>query len=330
MLKSLRRIWHPEQYHGQNKKNNFFEGWYFKSVSEDGNSIISIIPGIFISKDKSKQHGFIQFIDGRTKETHYIKFDSTEFDCDTNSFNLQIGNSKFNENRIFIDIERDDFRAFGEINFKNPVPWTKTLLSPGAMGWYSFVPFMECNHGVISMNHRSRGKLLINHNIYLFTFGKGYIEKDWGKSFPSSYIWMQGNNFDDYDTSLFCSIARIPWFGSHFRGFICGFLYDNKLYKFATYTGAKLSNITINTDSVEFELKDSKFKLVVKAKKNQSGMLLAPYNNEMVEGRVHETLLSEIEVELFQCSKKGLRTIYKGKSNFAGLEIVGDLSEIEK
>lgn len=328
MLESFYRIWHPDHYHGFNKQDKFFEGWYYKNVSEDGTSILSIIPGIFKSKDKSKEHAFIQFIDGNTRETHYIKFDISEFDCDLREFNVQIGNCNFNEDRVFIDIDRPEFRAFGELNFKGHHHWTSTKFSPGAMGWYSFVPFMECNHGIVSMNHRSRGKLLINKNIYLFTFGTGYIEKDWGKSFPSSYIWMQSNNFEIPNVSFFCSIARIPWFGSHFRGFICGLVVDEKLYRFATYTGAKIKNVQISEKSVSFEIHDNSLWLKVSAKKNDGGMLLAPYDNKMVGGRVHETLLSEIDIEFYQKSKKGLRTIFVGKGSFSGLEIVGNTKEI--
>ena len=32
-----------------------------------------------------------------------------------------------------------------------------TIFSPGIMGWYSFVPFMECKHGIVSINHDLTG-----------------------------------------------------------------------------------------------------------------------------------------------------------------------------
>ncbi len=328
MFDSIKRIWHPEQYHGRNKNDNFFEGWYFKCISEDGKSILSVIPGIIKSSKTGKEHAFIQFIDGLTRETHYIKFDKSQFIAPKDKFELIIGNCSFSDERIFIDIEQPGFRAYGELNFKGLMPWHSAKISPGVMGWYSFVPFMECNHGIISMNHRVRGKMLINSNIYLFTFGKGYIEKDWGKSFPSSYIWMQSNNFGSNEVSFFCSIARIPWIGSHFRGFICGLMVGERLYRFATYTGAKLSDLLVTENTVSFFVKDRLLLLKVSAKKNSSGMLHAPYNNEMVEGRVHETLLSEIDVELTQQTKKGSRIIFAGQGNFAGLEIAGNLKEI--
>ncbi|QII81181.1 hypothetical protein G7057_00970 [Jeotgalibaca arthritidis] len=41
--------------------------------------------------------------------------------------------------------------------------------------------------------------------------GKGYIEKDWGRSFPKNYIWIQSNHFNDNQRSLFFSYAHIPY-----------------------------------------------------------------------------------------------------------------------
>ena len=51
------------------------------------------------------------------------------------------------------------------------------------MGPFSFVPLMECYHGILSMNHSLKGTLSFQGENLLFTGGKGYIEKDWGHSF---------------------------------------------------------------------------------------------------------------------------------------------------
>ena len=37
------------------------------------------------------------------------------------------------------------------------------------------------------------------------------------------------------------SVARIPWMGGSFVGFIAGVLVGEALYRFATYTGARLT-----------------------------------------------------------------------------------------
>ena len=53
-----------------------------------------------------------------------------------------------------------------------------------------------------------------------FENGRGYIEKDWGTSFPKKYCWIQCNNFASSEDSLFFSIAHIPFLGFEFMGFI--------------------------------------------------------------------------------------------------------------
>lgn len=325
---SIKRIWQPEVYHGKNKTNNFFEGWYYKNISENGKSILSIIPGIIKSKDKSNEHAFIQFIDGKSTNTHFIKFDKSEFTASENKFEVNIENCFFNEEKIYIDIDKPGFRAFGELNFMDLSRWDKSFLSPGVMGRYSFVPFMECNHGIISMNHHVKGKILINKNIYLFTFGRGYIEKDWGRSFPEAYIWMQSNNFQQEEVSFFCSIAKIPWFGSHFRGFICGLQINNQLYKFATYTGAKIQELKIEENKISAIIRSKYLEININAEKSKSGILRAPYHNIMESGRVNESLLSIINVDLYSIRNKSRKLIFQGQGRFAGLEIVGDLNKI--
>ena len=47
---------------------------------------------------------------------------------------------------------------------------------------------MECYHGIISMNHDILGSLKYNDEDISFNKGKGYMEKDWGHSFPKLYL----------------------------------------------------------------------------------------------------------------------------------------------
>lgn len=77
---------------------------------------------------------------------------------------------------------------------------------------------METNHGVLSLDHKVNGSITINGEAREFMDGRGYIEKDWGESFPSSWIWMQSNGFSEVGASFMLSIAVIPWLGSCFIG----------------------------------------------------------------------------------------------------------------
>ena len=60
---------------GNRKKNNYFEGWYFKFVTKDLKLTVSFIPGISINK--KDPHAFIQVIinDNENINTRYIKYD---------------------------------------------------------------------------------------------------------------------------------------------------------------------------------------------------------------------------------------------------------------
>lgn len=50
----LKKRKNPEMFQGNKKKKNYFEGWYFKMVSADDSSIISVIPGVSLSEIRKK------------------------------------------------------------------------------------------------------------------------------------------------------------------------------------------------------------------------------------------------------------------------------------
>ena len=101
------------------------------------------------------------------------------------------------------------------------------------MGIFSYIPFMQCNHCILSMKSNVEGIISINDkNIEIFN-GTGYIEKDFGVSFPKYYVWGQGNNFNDKNVSFFVSIADIYFKLFSFRGFICSLMLKNKEYVLA-------------------------------------------------------------------------------------------------
>ena len=92
------------------------------------------------------------------------------------------------------------------------------------------------------MKNKINGSINLNGKEFIFKDGYGYIEKDWGCSFPKSYIWCQGNSFSKRDASFMISIADIPFKLFNFRGLICSLIIDNYEYRFATYNNCKIVN----------------------------------------------------------------------------------------
>lgn len=313
-----RATWNPDMYHGWGKSRNYFEGWYFKIVDPTERFAFAIIPGISFGKD-GKTHAFIQLLDGKKCTATYYEFEHALFKPSGETFELALDGNFFSANSIKLNLPE----LKGELHWQDRYPWPKMLGAPGIMGWYSFVPFMECYHGVVSVNHTLQGRLRVYGEDVNFSGGKGYIEKDWGQSFPNSWIWMQTNHFDAaHPVSLSASVAKIPWLGSHFIGYIVGFLLDQKLYRFATYTGAMMQ-ADFDDHTVRLAFKDRKNRLEITAHKSAGGELISPLSGNMA-GKVNESMQSNVEVQLFE----GKHVIFSGIGRNAGLEVAGPAQEL--
>lgn len=318
---------YPDGYHGNPEKSPFFEGWYFKLVDRTGNHRYAVIPGISLSQGGSGPHCFVQLLDGRTGETEYHTYPLEAFFADRYNLNVRIGPNTFTSHGLTLDLPKTTNHIRGNVAFSRLSPWPVKWYAPGIMGWYAWVPFMECYHGVLSFDHEITGILFINDRAVDFTGGRGYIEKDWGKSFPSAWVWMQSNHFSTTGTSFTASIAMIPWIGSSFRGFIIGLQHKGNLLRFATYTGAKTSSLNIYEDSVTWSVHNRFHRLEISAQRSTSGDLKGPSYHDMSR-RVPETLNAAISVKISSISDDSI--IFEDTGLHGGLEIAGDLDTLSQ
>lgn len=322
LLRKLINLYHPERFQGWGKQDRYFEGWYFKIINQSGTEALAVIPGIAMDEQGNKQ-AFIQILDGKRKTAQYHKFPFESFKASENSFDISIGNNFFSSNSIQLEIENIQ----GSLRFNGNISWPKYIISPGIMGPYSFVPFMECYHGIVSMNHQIEGSLTFNGMSIDFTNGKGYLEKDWGKSFPSSYIWLQSNHFLDEAVSLKCSVAKIPWLGSSFVGFIAGLWWKNKIIRFTTYNRSKLVKAFANLEYVEIELENPTYHLEILAVRDAPTALASPILG-LMDGRIEETMNATIHLKLSE--KRSGKILYMDKGKHGGLEVAGNVEELFK
>jgi len=324
----LWRVMRPLAYHGAGKSGPYFEGWYFKLVSADGGDRLSIIPGVYIGNNHQEDHAFIQLIDGISGHSDFYPFPIEAFSFQKGAMDIRVGKSHFTKNHISLDLDQQGIDIKGRVEFHHQQLWPVTIFSPGVMGWYAWVPGMECYHGIVSMDHSLHGQLKLNGKTHDFSSGRGYMEKDWGQAMPSAWIWMQSNHFEQRGVSFTFSIANIPWGKLHFTGFLGGFLYKEKLYRFATYTGAKVSGLEVNDKHVSFSVGDGRHHLTVSAERRKGSTLQAPTIRQM-DRRIMETLSARITVTFSE--RKNGRWIdrFSGTGEHAGLELVGDLSVLK-
>jgi hypothetical protein len=267
-----------------------------------------------------QKHAFIQVMNGKACTADYHQFDADAFSPSPEKFEVALGGNHFSAKEMTLDLPG----ISGTLKLHDTTPWPKMLGAPGIMGWYSFVPFMECNHGIVSMNHRLEGVLHIHGEAVDFSGGRGYVEKDWGQSFPRAYVWMQSNHFSSTEhASLMASAAHIPWLNSHFIGFISGFWLEGRLFKFATYTGAK-KHLKISDTEVSLTFRNPGSELRILAKQAPGTALVSPLSGEM-KGKIQESLQATLQVELWE---KGQR-IFEDTGRNAGLEVAGTVEVLQ-
>lgn len=320
-------VLHPERYHGFDKKPPFFEGWYFKVVSADRSARYAIIPGIFLSDDPARHHAFVQVFDGISGRATYHRYPADAFRAARDRFAVSIGDNHFALDRVQLAIDDDLRQVRADLRFGTTRGWPVRLTEPGVMGWFGWMPFMECYHGILGFDHTVSGMLVDDSVGIDFKGGRGYIEKDWGKSFPGGWVWMQSNHFEREGISLTASVAITPFAGRWFPGFLAGVMVDGDFHRFATYTGAKTEKLEVTDDHVLWVVRGGGKRLEINATRAEASLLPGPNRSDMGE-RVPETLKASIDVCLTSLS--GGAPIVMGRGECAGLEVAGDIDRLLK
>lgn len=315
------RLYNPSVFQGSLSKKNYFEGWYFKHVSAGLKDVFSFIPGI--SLNDRDPHAFIQVINGATGESSYIPYTLSQFSWRTDTLYLRIGKSVFTDKFISPEIRDGSIKITGRIDYHNVVKYPVKPFSPGIMGWYSFVPFMECKHGIVSVNHDLTGGIFVNDIPVDFDHGKGYIEKDWGTSFPESWLWIQANNFNDHNTCLHFSVAKIPWRGKYFIGFIAFLYYSGRFFLFSTYNNSRITELSHTGNSIFIVLENRHNTLKIHSGRGFTGELKAPVAGRMTR-RIRESIDSRVSLALYNSEKN---VVYTDSSSRAGIELIEKIFE---
>jgi tocopherol cyclase len=320
---------HPEAFHGRGRSHNFFEGWYIKLVSPDAAQRWAVIPGIFRGLESAGNPGsadmaFVQVLDGQTGRSWFHEYPVSEFRASTKSFDVWVGDNHFSPEGVELNLPQ----LKGSIQYTSPLdPWPVTLASPGIMGWYGLVPFMECFHGIVSFGHGLSGEISVEGKPVTFDAGRGYIEKDWGRAFPSGYVWMQSNHFaSEPEASLIASVAIIPWLGGAFRGFIIGLKHHGKLHKWTTYNKTREVQLSIDDTHVVWIVSGPDGVLEIVAERAAGGLLHAPLRTAMYR-RVEETMQAVVAIR--HLSESG-NLLFEDSGLNASMEVFGDLDRLLK
>lgn len=318
LLYRWKALWHPERYHGWGRNRDYFESWYYKIVSPREDYALALTPGV-VMHDANRHQAFIQEVSSKNDKAIYHDLPPESFYAQPHFFEIGMGGNVFSRSRMKLDLPG----LKGEVQFHNQVSWPKRWNSPGIMGWYSFMPSLQCYHGIISLDHGLSGQLDIAGKMVDFTGGKGYIEKDWGRSFPSSWIWIQSNHFK-HDTSiaLTASVASTPWLGRTFVGYLVGFWLNGKLYRFTSYSRARMKAAQEEETTI-LSFKNRRHQLEITVNRISGLAEETPHLMKNRTDKVNKSLQAIIRVKLFERGS----LIFEGVGRNAALDTAGPIEE---
>lgn len=307
-------------------RKEYFEGWYFKQVSTDESVILSLIPSMM--RNNKEEKAMIQVILALKENENWriltdkLYFPMSSFSHSPTPFRVAIGNNAFSKEGLFLSLNTPSLNISGHLDFGPFTLAPTSIFSPTIMGPFSYFPLMECMHGLGSLHHTLKGTLQINGKDICFDGGIGYLEKDWGQSFPKSYVWLQSNHFEQRPACLFFSWAHIPLGPFHFSGFICHLWIAEKHFRFATYTGSSCTFDLMTEDKVHLTLKKGPLHLSIEGIVEAKGTLSAPKKG-LMDHQIKEGLAGRLSFQLTHEKKKESLSAH---SSLAGIEIVPKLA----
>lgn len=273
-------------YHGAGKCGPYFEGWYLRHQTKEGDSL-ALIPALHINGE-GRRSASLQVI--TDQKAWWLEYPVAEFCANEGIFQVQMGQNRFSHQEICLNVEQNDLSLHGALRYG---PFAS--LRSDIMGPFRFLSAMECSHGVISMGHSLEGTLVLNGKAMDFSGGTGYIETDRGRSFPSAYLWTQCAWQDAQPNSLMLSIATIPLPVGSFTGCICAVLYHGREYRLATYRGVRIERWS-DTGAV---IRQGKYRLEAALRKGQGHPLQAPVEGSMSR-TIRESLCAQICYRFWQ------------------------------
>ncbi|MEX1191379.1 MAG: tocopherol cyclase family protein [Brumimicrobium sp.] len=277
-------------FHKTTSNQPYFEGFYYKFVNEEGEMIV-VIAGISFSK--TENHAFIQVASNKSSKAYFYKFPLSEFDTNGNTFNFSIGENIFSNNTVKLSLPDVN----GEIKILNRNDWKRSWWSPSIMGFLSYIPNIECKHDVLTTNSMITGAIDLNNKKTEFKSGKGYIEKNWGQSFPKEYVWGHANQFKTKSLSVQFALAKPKWLVFRPSVYIGYVKYNGSVTHFGTHHFSHLS-IQKEGEYIIITIRRIGKKIILRIKLESPIDLVSPKDGELINV-IKEYMNSSIQISIF-------------------------------
>jgi tocopherol cyclase len=242
----------PNSIRGTFERNKFFEGWFQKVYSKALKASFILIYG-YATHNSDNEFGFLQIlIPNQTPEIVY--FPKNQVSCDIEKHQFRMGKNLLTTELIRIDINGISI----ELNMKNKQPF-RTFKN--SMGYTYFIPNLPCYHSVLNTAQSVSGEIKHQGQCYTLDHEMGYLEKNWGTTFPESYFWVHAVDPNNPAISLLFSRAKIVWLGKTYIkhvGYLC---YDGQQIELRELKNCAVSNSNISPENRIIQIRSASAQL---------------------------------------------------------------------
>ncbi|MEP0856178.1 tocopherol cyclase family protein [Trichocoleus sp. DQ-U1] len=189
-------------------------------------------------------------------------------------------------------------------------------------GWLSSFPIFEPGWQILMAHGLATGWIEWNGKRYDFTNAPAYGEKNWGRSFPQKWFWLNCNGFDESpDIALTAGGGRrgVLWWMESVA--MIGLHYQGKFYEFVPWNSKVSWNIE-PWGSWQMQAHNSEFEVELTATTNLPGTLLRAPTEKGLIFCCRDTMNGQVDLELRQRGDKS-KIILKAGSSLCGLETGG-------
>lgn len=297
------------------------EEWYFKIMDAEHENMLAFT--IRNNRMGTNSEGILQLeriTNGERMVSTYSIYEMTNINN-----GIKIGNSSFTTKGIELNVDEAGLKITGQIAISQLVNIKKSLLKPGIMGIYRYIPFLEFYFEMLALNSTVAGEIHVNNEVYHLDGGSCYIQKQWGERFPNIWLWSQSSGFSKHkDSAVMIAVARLKICFNYYTAFAVPVYYNDQVEVFSNYNGGQIAKLYRYKGYVHLIITQKDKLLDLRVYGSDESSCIASKETHGIRD-IYECNNVKMEVKL---SQKG-RIIFEDNSLYCAMQMGGNTSKLK-
>lgn len=198
--------------------------------------------------------------------------------------------------------------------------WGNPQHPQATAGLLSYLPIFEPGWQILMAHGLATGWIDWQGKKYQFTDAPAYSEKNWGRSFPQKWFWINCNSFNhqsDLAVTAGGGVREVLWWQEEVA--MVGIHYRGKFYEFVPWNSQVSWHIEPWGDW-QMQAVNQDFTVTLKGQTNLPGTYVRTPTAQGLVFNCRDTTRGRLSLEL---SNRQGKTVVKANSEVAGLEVGG-------